>query len=392
VTRRGFATRAIHSKAPEIEVASRPIAPPIVQTTSFGFERIEDLSGLIGRPQAGYGYSRAGNPTVAELERSLAELEGAEDALATNAGVAAIWAITGALCQAGDHVVAQRALYGGTQALLTHVLSRYGIETTYVDHDDLDAWRAALRPNTRMLYAETVGNPTLAVPDLAAIAELAHGHGAKLVVDATFTTPYLSRPLEQGVDVVVHSATKYLGGHGDLVAGVVAGERGLLDRARGQAILTGVTCTPFVAWLILRGLKTLSLRMDRHVASARRIAAHLEARPEVARVWHPDLPSHFDHERAQRDLPRGTGGVVSLQLRGGMAAALEFVHRLELFTIAGSLGDAHSLVTIPSQVSHKHVPDEALEAAGIPVDLVRLAIGLEDAEDLIADLDAALAG
>jgi len=386
----GFSTRAIHTTRPAARIPSEPVASPIVQTASFAFDGIEALSELIGQPGAGFGYSRASNPTVDELERSIAALEGAGAAVAFSAGVAAIHAVAVTLCQPGDHIVAQRALYGGSQAVFSGVLARLGIETTYVPYDDLEAWRRALRPTTRLLFAETLGNPSLVVPDLPALAELARAHGAKLAVDATFSTPYLCRPLEWGADLVIHSATKYLGGHGDLIAGLAAGDEETIGRVRATQILTGSAPAPFVAWLVLRGLKTLALRMRQHVASAAAVAAFLAARPEVARVYHPSLRSHPEHARAAARMPRGSTGVVSFEVHGGREDAVRLVDRLELFTVAGSLGDAHSLVTIPSLVSHKHVPDEELEAAGIPARLIRLSVGLEDPEDLVGALGRAL--
>jgi len=391
VSSNSFETLAIHTPKPQTSVASTPISSPIVQTTSFEFERLEDLSAIIDGQEKGFGYSRAGNPSVEELELSAAQLEGGEACVAFGAGVAAIYSTALSLCRPGDHIVAQKALYGGSQAVFTKILTQLDIETTYVaDYNRMEAWQEAMRANTKMVFAETMGNPTLIIPDLKSITDVAHQNNAKMVVDATFTTPFLRRPLEDGVDIVLHSATKYMGGHGDLIAGLAIGDHASMDKLRTQQILTGTNMSPFVAWLILRGLKTLSLRMKRHCDSALIIAQFLEAHPEVTTVYYPGLHKHPDHARALETLPVGRGGVVSFVLEGTNARALRCVNGTKLFKRAGSLGDAHSLITVPSMISHKHISDDELRASGIPPELIRLSVGLEAPQDLIADLKRAI--
>lgn len=339
---------------------------------------------------SGHVYSRLSNPTVATLEAAVADLEGAEAGLAFTSGMAAIHAALTGLLSAGDHVVAPRSVYGGTWVLLSEVLARFGVETTFVDNRDLDAWRAALRPNTRVVWAETIANPTLEVADLATLAALAHAGGALLVVDATFTTPYLCQPLALGADVAVHSASKYLGGHGDLLGGLILTSDALMRRIRPSAVEVGGVMAPFVAWLILRGLKTLGLRMERHTASALQVARALAEHPRVRRVLYPGLPGHPDHALAQRVLRRGFGGMVSIEVDGDLVAAKAVMNRLQLFLRAGSLGDAHSLALLPAATSHRKLSPPARAAAGISDGLIRLSVGLEDAEDLVQDLLQAL--
>jgi cystathionine beta-lyase/cystathionine gamma-synthase len=381
-------TRLVHVHTPAAQVPSRPIATPLVLSSSFAFDDLDDLDAVTSGRQPGYAYTRASNPTTATLEAAIADAEGTDGAVAFASGMAAIHAAIGAVVRPGDHVVAPRALYGGTYAILTHHFRALGVETTFVDNRALDAWAAAMRPNTRLVWAESITNPTLDVLDLPAIARLAHDHGAKLAVDATFVTPVLQRPAAHGADLVVHSATKYLGGHGDLIAGLVAASGELLGDVRRLAIVAGGNAEPFTAWLVLRGLKTLGLRMTRHTRSALAVAAALDGHPRVERVYYPGLPSHPDH--GTRLLDVGAGGVVSLEPRGGPEAARRFVDALTLFLRAGSLGDAHSLAVLPALASHRPLPPEVRRAAGIADGLVRLSVGLEDPADLVRDLDRAL--
>lgn len=387
---RGFSTRAIHAHPPRTRIESAPVAPTLVQTSSFAIPDMDAMDTILDGDEPGYVYSRLGNPTVAMLETTVADLEGGAQGLAFGSGMAAIHAVATGLVQAGDHVIAPASVYGGTYALLAQILPRFGVETSFVDNRDLDAWRAAVRPSTRMIWAETLSNPTLMVADLPAIAEIAKAAGASLVVDATFTTPYLSRPLAQGADVVVHSASKYLGGHGDLLGGIAVAGADHMSRIRPSAIETGGAMAPFVAWLILRGLKTLSLRMDRHGASALAVAEALEAMPEVLRVNYPGLTGHPDHARAKATLPKGQGGVLSFEVDGGLEAARAAMDKMQLFLRAGSLGDAHSLCLLPATTSHRKLGPEGRAKAGISDGLIRLSIGLEEPEDLIADLRQAL--
>lgn len=387
--RPGFQTRILHHHAKSAAVPSRSIAPPLVQTASFAFEDLEGLEQVLSGQAFGFGYSRALNPTVHELESVVAMMEGAEASVGFASGMAAIHGVLLAALSPGDEVIAPKAFYGGTYGILTRMMAELGVHTHFVDALDLAAWQRAIGPKTRLLWAETIANPTLEVMDLPALAELAHGSGARLAVDATFTTPYLSRPLEQGADYVVHSATKYLGGHGDVIAGVVSGPRQLIGDVRRVSIQAGGCLAPFEAWLLLRGVKTLGLRMDRHCRSALAVAAALEGHPAIAAVRYPGLASHEAY--GSMLIPRGSGGVVGFVPKGGPARARAVVDQLQLFLRAGSLGDAHSLVALPAMTSHRPLPPEARRQAGIGEDYVRLSVGLEDPEDLILDLDRALA-
>ncbi|MCB9648982.1 MAG: aminotransferase class I/II-fold pyridoxal phosphate-dependent enzyme [Deltaproteobacteria bacterium] len=386
----GFSTRSIHIRSIPTAVPSTPVAAPIYQTSSFAVGEMDDMDRMLLQGESGHMYSRLSNPTVAALEAAVADLEGTEAGLAFTSGMAAIHAVLTGMLSAGEHAVVPRSVYGGTWALLREVLARFGVETTFVDNRDPVAWRSALRPNTKIVWAETIANPTLEVADIAALAELAHGAGARLVVDATFTTPYLCRPVELGADLVVHSASKYLGGHGDLLGGVLVGPKDLMKRIQHSAVEVGGVMAPFVAWLILRGLKTLGLRMERHTASALSVARALEAHPRVRTVLYPGLPSHPEHVLAQRVLQNGFGGMVSFEVEGGLEAAKAVMNRLQLFLRAGSLGDAHSLALLPAATSHRRLGAEARAAAGIADGLIRLSVGLEDAQDLIHDLEQAL--
>lgn len=386
----GFQTRAVHlGGLTSPAVPSTPASPPIVQSSGFGFESIESLEESFSAPGS-FHYSRVRNPTVDGLERMMAELEGGEAACAYASGMAAVHGVLAALLRPGDRIVAPDRVYGGSHAFFGGFLRDFGVTTTFVPTRELDAWARALETPARVVFAETITNPTLEVVDLEAIAELSHAAGARLVVDATFTTPYLSRPLTQGADYVLHSATKYLGGHGDLLAGLVVGEESAMAPVRRRLVETGGNLAPFVAWLVLRGLRTLGLRMERHSSSALQVARFLEQHPAVERVYYPGLETHPDHARAQRVFGGRGGGVVSFELRGGLEAARRAVDQLSLFALAGSLGDTHSLAVLPSMASHRHLGPEGLLAMGISTGFVRLSIGLEDPADLTADLDRAL--
>lgn len=386
----GFATRAIHPQVESPAIPSRAISVPLYQTASFAFDHNEEIATAIHDHQHANVYSRLSNPTVRALERAVADLEGAEDGVGFASGMAAIHCAFVTLCQAGDHVVSQASLYGGSFALLQHVLPRLGIETTFVKNGDLEGIRRAIRPATKVVYAETIGNPALYVADLPALAEIAHARGARLVVDSTFASPYLCRPLEHGADVVVHSASKYLGGHGDLIGGVLTGDPEVVKRAREMAIDTGGVMSPFVAWLVIRGLATLELRMERHSASALRVAEHLEKHARVRRVIYPGLPSHPDRAVAARLLKNGASGMVAFELDGSREDGARVMDRLRLVKRAASLGDAHSLALQPASTSHRQLNADELQLAGISESFIRLSVGLEDVEDLIADLDQAI--
>lgn len=386
---RGFSTRAVHTNAAPTSVPSRPLSVPIYQTASFEFDDTQGLADAIGDFTKGHCYSRLTNPTVDALERGIADLEGADAALAFASGMAAIHGVLLASCRQGDHIVAPRAAYGGTFAMLKNVLPRYGITTTFVENGNHEGMRRAMQPNTRVLYAETITNPNLAVADLPALAEIAHAAGARLVVDNTFASPYLARPIEQGADLVVHSASKYLGGHGDLIGGLIVGGREAIREAQHLLIEVGGTMAPFVAWLVLRGMKSLAVRMRQHCSTALTVAEWLEGRDDVTNVRYPGLPSHPQHALAEQCLEHGFGGMIAFEI-ADPERVVRFMDRLKLVARAGSLGDAHSLVIAPAHTTHRQMSPAERAEAGIADGFVRLSIGLEDAADLIADLQQAL--
>ncbi len=375
----GFSTRAIRAGQDPCTSTGSTVVP-IYQTATF-------TQAAVGVDK-GFDYSRTGNPTRLALERQLAELEGGAFGAAFGSGMAAIFGAC-SLLRAGDHLVATSDCYGGTYRLFVDELSRYGIETTFADTTDLDAVRAALRPNTKLLWIETPTNPLLRVADLRALASL-KGPDRILAVDNTFLSPYFQRPLELGADVVVHSTTKYINGHSDVVGGIViCNDPALFERIAYHQNAVGTIPGPQDAYLTLRGAKTLALRMKQHEESAFAVARWLETRDDVAAVFFPGLESHPDHELAQRQ-QRGFGGIVSFRVRGGGTRALELLRSTRLFNLAVSLGGPESLICSPAEMTHKTVPAEMKAELGITPDLLRLSIGLEDAEDLIADLAAAL--
>jgi methionine-gamma-lyase len=388
--KRGFSTRAIHASLKAPSIASRSINVPIYQTASFDFEKNDDIAEALHDPANSFMYSRLSNPTIDALERTVADLEGAEAGVGFASGMAAVHTTAITFAQAGDHVVVPSSMYGGTFALFKNLLPRLGIEATFVKNGDLGALERALRPSTKIVYAETIGNPALFVSDVARLAEIAHRSGARLVIDSTFASPYICRPLEHGADVVLHSASKYLGGHGDLIAGVVLTRKEDADRIRHTMIDAGGNMSPFVAWLILRGLKTLAVRMERHVSSASRIARRLAEHPRIERAIYPGLASHPDHAVAKRILQHGFGGMVAFELKGDRSDGARFMDRLSLIKRAGSLGDVHSLALQPATTTHRQLDRAQLEAAGISEGFIRLSVGLEDEEDLIEDIDRAL--
>jgi cystathionine gamma-synthase len=376
----GFNTRAIHA-GQEPDPATGAVVVPVHLTSTY---KQDGVGGLRG----GYEYSRSGNPTRTALQEALAALEEGTTGLAFASGLAAEDALLRTVCTPGDHVVLPGDAYGGTFRLVSKVFSRWGIEHTPVDLNDLDALRAAIRPTTRVVWCETPTNPLLNVSDIAALAQVAHEAGALLVVDNTFASPYLQRPLTLGADVVVHSTTKYLGGHSDVVGGaLVAADGDLGEQLAYHQNAMGAVAGPMDAWLVLRGLKTLGVRMDRHGANAARIAEYLLGHPAVDDVLYPGLPQHRHHEIAAKQMS-GFGGMLSFRLRGGEEAALRVCERASLFTLAESLGGVESLIEHPHRMTHASAAGSPLE---VPADLVRLSVGIEDVEDLLADLDAALA-
>ncbi len=422
----GFDTLSLHAgAAPDPATGAR--ATPIYLTTSFVFKDSDHAASLFNMERAGHVYSRISNPTNAVLEERIAALEGGVAGIAVASGQAALHLGLATIAGAGSHVVASRALYGGSHNLLAYTLKRFGIDTTFVDPRDLDAWRGAIRPNTKVLFGETLGNPGLDVLDIPQVAAIAHERHLPLMVDATLTTPYLLQPFAHGADLVLHSATKFLCGHGTAVGGLLV-DGGTFDwqlayektghfaelcepydgfhgmvfseessvapfslRARREGLRDfGAVMSPHNAFAILQGIETLSLRMERHVANTRRIVEFLAAHPAVDSVAYPELASHPDHALAQRLLPKGCGAVFSFSIKGDRAAGRRFVESLRIFSHLANVGDAKSLVIHPASTTHFRVPAEQLQEAGITEGTMRLSIGLEDADDLIEDLGRGL--
>lgn len=386
---KGFSTRAVHgARTPPVEQETPSV--PIFQTSTFRFETSHDYAETISFRQPGYTYTRGyGNPTLGAFEHLMAELEGTEAAFSFASGMAAIHTAITAFARSGDRVVTSSELYGGTYSLMSTVLPRYGIDATFVDPHDLDAVAAAL-PGAALFYVETIANPNVTVADLAALGAACREAGVLGVVDNTFASPYLCNPAEHGFDLVLHSATKYIGGHHDLIGGVVCGSEEHVVRLRQTVIETGGTMAPLEAWLCLRALATLELRMQRHSASAQALAEHLEAHPRVERVHYPGLPSHPQRAVAQRLLPRGFGGMLAFEVLGGVEAGMRFCDALELAWVAASLGGIHTLVGHAASTTHRQMDPEARRAAGIGDGLVRVSVGVENVEDLIEDFDRAL--
>jgi cystathionine gamma-synthase len=375
----GFNTRAIHA-GQEPDPATGAVIPPVHLTTTY---KQDGVGGLRG----GYEYSRSGNPTRNALHEALAALEEGSTALAFASGLAAEDTLLRTVCRPGDHVVLGGDAYGGTFRLISRVLSEWGLEYTPVHLADPDEVRAAMRPTTRVIWCETPSNPLLNITDIEATAAVAHDGGALLVVDNTFASPYLQRPLTLGADVVVHSTTKYLGGHSDVVGGaLVTRDAGLGERLAYNHNAMGAVASPFDSWLVLRSLKTLGVRMDRHSANAARVVEFLVDHPAVASVLYPGLPSHPGHDIAAKQMS-GFGGMVSVRLRDGEDAALKVCERAQVFTLAESLGGVESLIEHPGRMTHASAAGSPLE---VPADLVRLSVGIEDVDDLLADLEQAL--
>jgi O-acetylhomoserine (thiol)-lyase len=422
----GFDTRALHAgAAPDPATGAR--ATPIHFTSSFVFGDSDHAAALFNMERSGHVYSRISNPTTAVLEERIAALEGGVAGIATASGQAAMHLGLVTLAGAGSHVVASRALYGGSHNLLGYTMKRFGIETTFVDPRDVDAWRAAIRPETKVLFAETLGNPGLDVLDVPAIAALAHEHHLPLMLDSTFTTPYLLRPFEHGADLVFHSATKFLCGHGTALGGLLV-DGGTFDwqrayeasgrfgelcepydgfhgmvfaeestvapfslRARREGLRDfGAVMSPHNAFAILQGVETLGLRMERHCANTRKVVEFLVAHTAVESVSYPELDTHPDYALAKRLLPKGSGAVFTFNLKGDRAAGRRFVDALTVFSHLANVGDAKSLVIHPASTTHFRVPAEQLAKSGIAEGTIRLSIGLENADDLIGDLQAAL--
>ena len=417
----GFRTRSLHAGGtPDAGTGARAV--PIFQTTSFVFENTADAASLFALQKYGNIYSRIGNPTVAAFEERMASLEGGLGAVATSSGQAAEFLTFAALAGAGDHIVASSALYGGTVTQLDVTLRRFGVDTTFVQSDNPADFAAAIQDNTKLVFTEVVSNPSSAVADIAGLAEVAHAAGVPLVVDATTVTPFLCRPIEHGADIVIHSATKFLGGHGTTLGGVIIdagtfnwgngrfptmtdpvpsygnikwwdnfGEYGFLTKLRVEQLRDiGPSLAPHSAFLLLQGVETLAQRMTEHVANARAVAEWLEADPRVSWVSYSGLPGHRNHDRALKYTPRGPGAVFSFGINGGFAAAEAFINNVQLLSHLANIGDSRTLVIHPASTTHQQLNDEQLIAAGVPADLVRLSVGLEDIDDILWDIDQAL--
>lgn len=387
----GFSIRCIHLGY-DAYAGHGALNPPLYLSSTYTFPTSADGSARFAGEQAGYVYSRVGNPTTALLEARLANLEGGEAAVVTASGQGATTSLLWTLLSAGDEIIADKTLYGCTFAYLNHGLSRFGVRVTHVDLTDPANLVAALTPATKVVFFESPANPNMRLVDIAAIAAITRAHGAVTVVDNTYCTPYLQRPLELGADFVVHSATKYLGGHGDLLAGAVVGPKEVLDQVRFHGVkdMTGAVLSSQDAFLVLRGLKTLALRMDRHCANAQRVAEFLAVQPGIEVVHYPGLASFPQHELAQRQMAQ-PGGMVAFELAGGIEVGRRFMDALKLFTRAVSLGDAESLAQHPASMTHSSYSLEEREHHLIAEGLIRLSVGLEDAEDLVGDLAQALA-
>ncbi len=418
----GFRTRALHAGGqPDSATGARAV--PIYQSTSFVFEDTADAADLFALQKYGTIYTRLSNPTTSAFEERIASLEGAIGAVATSSGQAAEFLALTTLAGSGDHIVSAGGIYGGSYTLLGTTLARLGVETTFVDNTDVSAFEAAIKPNTKALYTEIIGNPTGAIADVEALAEVAHASDLPLIVDATFATPYLCRPMEFGADIVLHSATKFIGGHGTSIGGVVA-EAGTFDWSSGRfprftepvptynglewhgnfgeyAYCTslraeqlrdvGAAMSPFNAFMLLQGLETLPQRMEAHVANAQAVATWLEADSRVSWVNHADLPNSPFHQLAAKYLPNGAGAIFTFGVAGGRSAGQTFIENLQLVSHLANVGDARTLVIHPASTTHQQMSDEQLETAGVSADMVRLSVGLEDLDDILWDIDQALA-
>ncbi len=384
---KGFSTRAVHA-GEKRDPSTGAVITPIYETSVFGFSSTKELIDVMSKKVEGYAYTRYGNPTVRTVDRKMAELEGAEDAAVFSSGMAAIATTMLTLTSSGDHVVSTRDLYGGTLAFFKDVLPKFGVDVSFVEATNFEEIKSTVQGNTKVIYAETPTNPTLKIVDVSKVAKLGRKKGITVVIDGTFASPYNLQPLRFGVDIVVHSATKYLGGHNDVTAGVVCGPEGFVQNVKEMRKHLGGTLDPHAAWLLLRGLKTLGLRMERHNSNGTKIARYLEKHPKVKRVYYPGLPSHPQYSIARKQM-RGFGGVVSFELDGNFETTMKFVDNLKLCFLAASLGGTETLATQPVTCSHYYVSAEDRKKAGITDELIRLALGIEDPEDIIADLDQA---
>ena len=387
----GFATRQIH--AGKEKNSAGALSTPIYQTSTFAFDTVEQGGARFAGEESGYIYTRLANPSLLQVEEKLAALEGGEAALATASGMGAVSATLWSLVEAGDEIVADETLYGCTFTLLTHGLTKFGVKVTLVDMTDVENVKKALSPKTKVVYFETPCNPNLKIVDIQAVAEAAHAYNPaiQVVTDNTFCSPYLQRPLSLGADIVVHSATKYINGHSDVIAGFIVGTREFIETCRSTGLkdMTGAVMSPFDAFLIARGLKTLDIRMDRHCANARKVAEFFRGHSAVAKVYYPGFEDFPGHDVAKKQM-KDFGGMVSIELKADRAATAAALNKLQLCTIAVSLGDAETLVEHPATMTHSTYTSEELKTAGISEGLVRISVGLEDPEDIIADFKAVL--
>ncbi|MEP3889252.1 MAG: methionine gamma-lyase [Hellea sp.] len=387
----GFSTRAIHHGY-DPQDHEGALTPPIHFTSTFAFETAQAGGEMFAGGRPGHVYSRISNPTLQLLEQRIASLEHAEAGLALGSGIGAISAALWTFLAPGDEIIVDKTLYGCTFSFLHHGLAKFGVIVTHVDLTDADNLAAALSDKTKLVYFETPANPNMRLVDIEAVSEIAHRGGAKVLVDNTYATPYLTQPIALGADIVVHSATKYLGGHGDLIAGLLAGPKELVDEIRlfGLKDMTGAVMSPFTAMLIMRGLKTLELRMDRHCQSAAVAAQFLEGSDKVSKVWYPGLASFEQHDLAKKQMA-DFGGMIAFELVGGLAAGQEMMNALNMVKCAVSLGDAETLIQHPASMTHSTYTPEERALHGISDGLVRLSVGLEGIEDILADLEQALA-
>ena len=386
----GSATLGV--RAAEPRTGEREHSAALHLTSSFVFDSAAQAAAVFTGQEPGNIYSRFTNPTVNAFERRLAAMEGADSCVATASGMAAIMSMLLALLKAGDHLVVSRTLFGSTINLLNNVFSRFGINTSYVDPADIGAWAAAIRPNTRLLFVETPNNPLTDIADIRAVADVAHAAGALLAVDNCFLTPVLQKPLQLGADLVIHSATKYLDGQGRCVGGAVLGDAERVGKDVFGFMRTAGPCmSPFNAWVFLKGLETLGLRMRAHCEAALQLAQWLQQQPAIERVYYPGLPDHPQHELAKRQ-QQGFGGIVAFEVKGGRAAAWKVSDAVKMISITANLGDTRSTITHPASTTHGRISAEARQAAGISESLVRVAVGLEDIGDIIADLARGLGG
>ena len=386
----GLGTTAIH--AGTLKNLYGTLAMPIYQTSTFIFDSAEQGGRRFALEEAGYIYTRLGNPTTTVLENKIAALEEGEAAVATSSGMGAISSTLWTVLKAGDHVVTDKTLYGCTFALMCHGLTRFGIEVTFVDTSNLDEVKNAMKKNTRVVYLETPANPNLKIVDLEALSKLAHTNPNTLViVDNTFATPYMQKPLKLGADIVVHSVTKYINGHGDVIAGLVITNKELADQIRfvGLKDMTGAVLGPQDAYYIIRGMKTFEIRMERHCKNAKKVVEFLNKHPKIERVYYPGLETHPSHEIAKKQM-KDFGAMISFELKGGFEAGKTLLNNLKLCSLAVSLGDTETLIQHPASMTHSPYTKEEREAAGITDGLVRLSVGLENVEDIIADLEQGL--